>query len=132
MIRQTLAAAALVLALPLGPATAADPAAAPQVAAKRQCFFASSVNNYTAVDDKTVNVRVGVKDVYELKLFGRCPDVDWSHKIALVSRGGSSICDGFDATIIVDSAIGPRRCPVDKVRKLTPEEVAALAPNAKP
>lgn len=130
MIRQTFAAAALVLTLPLGSAFAQD--AAKPAPAKRQCFFASSVNNYSAVDDRTVNVRVGVKDVYELKLFTRCPDIDWSHKIALVSRGGSSICDGFDATIIVDSAIGPRRCQVDKVRKLTPQEVAALSSKAKP
>lgn len=130
MIRQTLAAAALILALPLGSALAQD--AAKPAPAKRQCFFASNVNNYSAVDDRTVNVRVGVKDVYELKLFTRCPDIDWSHKIALVSRGGSSICDGFDATIIVDSTIGPQRCQVDKVRKLTPQEVAALSSKAKP
>lgn len=128
MIRQGLAVAAVLLALPLGSAFAADPA----TPAKRQCFFASNVTNYSAVDDKTVNVRVGVKDVYELKLFSRCPDIDWSHKIALVSRGGSSICDGFDATIIVDSTLGPQRCTVDKVRKLTPQEIAALTPKAKP
>jgi len=130
MIRQTLAAAALILALPLGSALAQD--AAKPAPAKRQCLFASNVNNYSAVDDRTVNVRVGVKDVYELKLFTRCPDIDWSHKMALVSRGGSSICDGFDATIIVDSTIGPQRCRVDKVRKLTPQEVAALSSKAKP
>lgn len=130
MIRQILTAATLMLALPFGSAQAAEQAT--PAPAKRQCFFASSVNSFSAVDDKTVNVRVGVKDVYELKLFTRCPDVDWSHKIGIVSRGGSSICDGFDATIIVDSSLGPRRCQVDKVRKLTPEEVAALSSKAKP
>lgn len=126
MIRPILAAALLLTA---SPALAADPAPAKP---KRQCFFASNVTNYSAVDEKTVNVRVGVRDVYELKLFGHCPDVDWSHKIGIVSRGGSSICDGFDATILVDSTLGVQRCPVDKVRKLTPQEVAALAPKAKP
>lgn len=123
-------AAIALLAAAASPALAADPAkAAP---AKRQCFLASNVTNYSAVDERTVNVRVGVNDVYELKLFSRCPDIDWSHKIGLISRGGSWICDGFDATIIVDSTIGPQRCTVDKVRKLTPDEVAALAPKAKP
>lgn len=99
---------------------------------KRHCFFTNSVNSFTAVDEETVNVRVGVKDIYRLDLMGRCPDIDWNQSIALVSRGGSSICSGLDATIITKGPIGPQRCPVRMVTKLTPEEVAALKPKAKP
>ena len=79
--------------------------AAPQVAAaksplepdakpKRQCFWSHQVNGFASRDDRIVNVRVGVKDVYQFEMFGRCNEVDWANKIALVSRGGSSICTG--------------------------------------
>lgn len=110
--------------------TASDKTAAAEPRPARQCFFASTVSSFSAVDDRTVHVRVGVKDVYRLDLFGRCPDIDWNQQIALVSRGGNSICSGLDATIITKGPIGPQRCPVSKVTKLTPEEVAAL--KAKP
>ena len=82
------------------------------------------------MDEQAVNVHVGVKDVYRLELFGRCPDIDWNQQIALVSRGGNSICSGLDATIITKGPFGPQRCPVSKVTKLSPEEVTAL--KAKP
>ena len=99
---------------------------------KRQCFWANRVNNFASADGRTVNVRVGVKDVYQFEMFGRCHDVDWSHRIALVSRTGSSICSGFDAEIVTPSAIGPQRCPIRNVRKLTPAEIKALPKRARP
>ena len=125
MIRTLIPAlAGLVLA---GCTTAAsEKSASAQLRPARQGFFASTVSSFSAVDERTVHVRVGVKDVYRLDLFGRCPDVDWNQQIALVSRGGNSICSGLDATIITKGPIGPQRCPVSKVTKLTPEEVAAL------
>lgn len=99
---------------------------------KRQCFWTHQANGFAAADDKFVNVRVGVKDVYQFEMFGRCHEVDWQNKIALVSRGGSSICTGMDADIVTPTSIGPQRCPVRAVRKLTPEEVKALPKRAKP
>lgn len=98
----------------------------------RSCFWANSANGFNAVDDQTVYLRVGVKDVYRLDLFSRCPDIDWNQAIALVSHGGSSICSGLDATVITKGPLGPQRCEVRTVTKLTPEEVAALPPKAKP
>jgi hypothetical protein len=99
---------------------------------KSQCFWTRQVNSFASNDDRIVNVRVGVKDVYQMEMFGRCNDVDWSNKIALVSRGGSYICTGMDAEIISPSTIGPQRCPVNKIRKLTPDEVKALPKHARP
>lgn len=122
-----LGVAALGLAVPQG--VAAEPAAAKP---KRQCFWTSQVNNFAAQGDEVVNVRVGVKDVYRLEIFGTCPEIDWSQKIAVVSRGGSTICTGLDAELVVPSTIGPQRCAVRNVRKLTPAEIAALPPKAKP
>lgn len=116
-----------------GPALAKSPNE-PEAAAKpkSQCFWTRQVNSFASNDDRIVNVRVGVRDVYQMEMFGRCTDVDWSNKIALVSRGGSHICTGMDAEIIAPSPIGPQRCAVSKIHKLTPEEVKALPKHARP
>jgi hypothetical protein len=128
-------------ALPLALAgLLAGSAAAPQAAAKspeepksqRQCFWTRQINNFASDDDRVVNVRVGVKDVYQFQMLGHCTDVDWNQKIAVRSRGSDYICTGLDAEIISPSTIGPQRCPVSTVRKLTPAEVAALPKRAKP
>jgi len=116
-----------------GPAIAKSPKE-PEAAAKpkKQCFWTRQVNSFASNDNRIVNIRVGVKDVYQMEMFGRCNDVDWGHEIALVSRGGSYICTGMDAEIIAPSPIGPQRCPVSKIHKLTPEEVKALPKRARP
>ncbi|WP_332772895.1 DUF6491 family protein [Phenylobacterium sp.] len=116
----------------LAPALAADPAPAAGAKPQRQCFSARNVSNFSAVDDRTVNLRVGVKDVYRLDLMGPCHDIDWQHQIGIQSRGSSWICSGLDATIITKSPIGPQRCAVRTVRKLSLEEIAALPPKHKP
>ena len=122
-------AAPLFVALALG-AQAADPG--PKASSARQCFHSRDVNGFKAQDDQHVYVRVGVKDLYEFKLFGRCPDVDWTMRLGLVSRGGGFICSGLDADLLVPSPIGPQRCPVREIRKLSPAEVAALPPKLRP
>ncbi|WP_293906377.1 DUF6491 family protein [Phenylobacterium sp.] len=134
-MRQLVLAVAAATLLALG-------GAAPQAAAKsplepgakpaKQCFWTHQVNNFASSDDRIVNVRVGVKDVYQFEMFGRCDDVDWANKIALVSRGSDYICSGLDAEIITHSPIGPHRCPVRNIRKLTAEEIAALPKHARP
>jgi hypothetical protein len=75
---------------------------------------------------------VGVREVYQFEMFGPCHEIDWANNIALRSRGGSTICTGMDAEVISPSAIGPQRCFVRNVRKLTPAEIAALPKGAKP
>ncbi len=65
-------------------------------------------------------------------MFGTCQDMDWNQQIALVSRGSSSICNGMDAEVVTRSPIGPQRCPVRSVKKLTPDEIKALPPKARP
>ena len=118
----------------VGTANAKSPVEPAVAGAKpaRQCFWTHQVNNFASSDDRIVNLRVGVKDVYQLEMFGRCHDVDWTQKIAVVSRGGSNICSGLDAEIIAPSTIGPQRCPVSTVRKLTVDEVKALPSRARP
>jgi hypothetical protein len=107
-------------------------AKSPVERSKRQCFFTRNADGFAAPNDKTLYVRVGARDVYEFQMFGSCLDLDWSQQLALVSRSSSSICTGMDAEVVTRSAIGPQRCPVRSVRKLTPEEIAALPRGSRP
>ena len=123
----TAAGLILALALSTAPAQAASP-----TTPKRACFWVQNVNGWSAVDDHTVVLRTGVKEVYRLDLMGPCPDIEWSQDIGLVSHGSSSICSPLDATVIARGPLGPQRCPVRAVTKLTPEEVAALPRKHRP
>jgi hypothetical protein len=126
----TLLAATGLLAGSAGTGFAAAPAKADKPA--RQCFWTDRINSFAAPDDKTVNVRVGVKDVYQFELFARCPEIDWNQNIAVRSRGSSYICSGLDAEVISPSSIGPQRCAVRTVRKLTEAEIKALPKHGRP
>ena len=117
-----LAAPGLCLAASL--AVGAQPDAEPARSAGRQCFLPGQVNGFTALDRDTVHVKVSASQVYELELFGDCANVDWEQRIAIRSTGGSSwVCQGLDAELIVPSPIGPQRCPVSTIRRLSDEEV---------
>jgi hypothetical protein len=127
----------LALALTLTAGAASVPtiiAAQPAKPAPAACFWARNIDNFNAPDDRTVNLRVGVHDVYQLKLFSSCIDVDWDQRIALRAHGSDWICEGdnVDDEIDAHSAMGPQRCPVTSVRKLTPEQVAALPKRDRP
>jgi Family of unknown function (DUF6491) len=122
------ASAAALLALSSTAASAAN-----KPAAKNECFWARNVTSFAAPNDKTLYVRVGVNQVFRFEMFGSCPEIDWNQRLALVSRGGDNICSGMDAEVVTHSpGIGPQRCAVRSMHKLTPEEVAALPPKAKP
>ena len=125
------AAAALLAGGAASPLALAKPAAPGKYDAN-QCFYTRNVTSFAAPDEKTLYVRVGVRDVYRFDMFGTCPDIDWNQRLALVSRGSSWICDGMDAEVVTHSPIGPQRCPVRTMHKLTPEEIAALPKNARP
>lgn len=129
MKAQVAATAAALLALSATGAAADD---APKPPPARQCFWTRNADSFAAADNHTLYVRVGVRQVFQFEMFGPCQDIDWNQRIALVSRPGSNICTGMDATVISHSPIGAQRCAVRAVRKLTPEEIAALPPRARP
>jgi hypothetical protein len=125
--------AAALLALAGAPAAqAAKSPTEPANGSRKQCFWTRDVNNFAAADEHIVNVRVGVKDIYQFEMLGRCPDVDWNQSVALVSRGSDYICSGIDAELVTHSPIGPMRCPVKNIHKLSPAEIAALPKRARP
>ena len=98
------------------------------------CFNVRMIDNFNAPDESTVYIRVNVNEIYRLKLFAPCPNVNWDQSIALQNRSGSSwICDPLDAELLVrDPGLGRQRCPVSEMRKLTPAEVAALPKKDRP
>jgi hypothetical protein len=124
------ASAAALLTLAATAASAADNPSKPAI--HNECFWTRNANGFAAQDDHTLNIRVNSRDVYQFAMLGSCPDMDWNQRIALISRGGSNICTGMDAEVVTHSPIGPMRCAVRSVRKLTSEEIAALPKRARP
>lgn len=115
-----------------GASAIASPDAAP-ASADRSCFFASQVDGWRSEkDEKTVYLEVGPRKVYRAELFSRCSGVDDALTLGVQARGGgSSICDGMDVELLVSSPIGPQRCHVTKLTKLTAEEIQALKAKKK-
>lgn len=127
----TLAAAAALLLGGASPAALAKPET-PKYD-KNQCFYTRNVTSFAAPDDKTLYVRVGVRDVYRFDMFAPCLDMDWNQRLALIARPGPWICNGMDAEVISRATgIGRQHCLVSHMQKLTPEQIAALPPRAKP
>ena len=120
------------------PALASDPSGTPAAnpPARRACFFQHQINGWQESRDRSENVvylDVNAHDVYRLDTFGRCNGVGEAMSIGVETRGGASaICDGLDVTLIVHSPIGPQRCPVSKITRLTPEEAKALSAKKHP
>ena len=86
----------------------------------RQCFLARQVNGYSPVSDDIVDVQVGANRYYRLELSGACPNSVFSRRVALRTTGGGSwICQGLDAEIIVPDPAGPQRCLVTEVVPIT-------------
>lgn len=114
---------------------ASSPAAA-QPTRSGACFRTRNVTGFHSPDDRTVYVRTSPgRDVWELKLFTPCRDINWPGRIALDARPSGMICEGRVNVQLHASGrrgIGPRRCSVTDVRRLTPDEVAAIPPGARP
>jgi hypothetical protein len=131
---KTFGAAAFAAAIALT-ASAEPPPPTPQPHYGQTCFWQRDVVNFAAHDDSAIYVRAGVNRIYELKMFGNCFNLSWLHHIGLRTFSGGNICEGRTPNVDVftrDIATGPQQCPVTSVRKLTPEEVAALPKDARP
>lgn len=101
---------------------------------RRECFNSSAVSGFSAPNDDAIYVRVGARKVFELKVLGSCPNLDWTQSIGLQSRGSSFICTGMDVDLVVpqDGMGPPLRCAVRTVRRLTDAEVDALKAGERP
>jgi hypothetical protein len=95
--------------------------------AERECFWGSQVTGFSDVGPDRAILNIGQRESWELTLAPGCPDVNWALNIGVRSRGGERICPGRPADLFVPNASGSgfRRCLVQNVRKLSPEEAAA-------
>jgi len=95
---------------------------------RNQCFPISAVTGFRqGPTPDEIYVDVGPRDVYLFQTFGPCPDLDFSWAIGFATDFGDFVCDALDVDLVLPQAtVGPRRCPVRMIRKLTPEEVQAL------
>ena len=128
-IKSTIAAAvaAFVLASP-----AALPAA-PTATNRDACFVRRDVSGFSAPNDHTVYLRVGVSQVVRLDLMTDCTGLSFRNAFGLEDSPATPwICSPLEATVISrDGGIG-QRCPVKEIHKLTPDEVAALPKRDRP
>jgi hypothetical protein len=101
--------------------------------AERTCFVRRDVNGFSAPNDKTVYIRVGVRQVFRLDLMGSCPNLTFRQSLGLDDRPASPwICSPLEATIVYRQNGIRQRCPVTAIHKLTSEEVAALPKRDRP
>jgi hypothetical protein len=114
-------------------ALSAQPPAA-SAAPQRECFNANAVSGFSAGDEHAIYVRVGAHKVFELETLGACPNLDWTQRIGLKSRGSSFVCTGMDVDLIVpqDGMGHPLRCAVRAMRRLSDAEVDALPRGRRP
>lgn len=98
-----------------------------------QCFLQQNINGFSAPNDRTVYVRVGVSDVWRLDLMTDCTGLSFRQSFALQgSPTGPWICNPLDATVRFREAGARMTCPVSALHKLTPAEVAALPKKDRP
>ena len=111
------------VAVLLAPACAA-PSPMGSSASAAQCFWASQVSGFSSTGRHRALVRIGTRERWELTLAPGCPDIDWAMQIGIRARGGSRICSGRNAELLVPNASGSgmQRCLVRDIRPLPPEK----------
>ncbi|HEY1880246.1 MAG TPA: DUF6491 family protein [Caulobacteraceae bacterium] len=97
------------------------------------CFLQRNINGFSAPNDRTVYVRVGVKDIWRLGTMNTCTGLTFRNAFALEGSPTSAwICKPLDATIRFNETGMRMICPVSSIHKLTPAEVAALPKRDRP
>jgi hypothetical protein len=131
MRSRLIAALGLSCLLSLGPAAVGQ--ANQTVTPSRACFHNSSTIRFASIDSRTLYLRAHGQ-VFELKLVSACLGADWRHDIRLRTSGSTLVCEGsgLGVEIVARSPSRSQRCQVTSVRKLTPEEAAALPTRAQP
>jgi hypothetical protein len=102
----------------------------PGQAPSSQCFFRRDITSFSAPNDHTVYLRVGVSDYYKLDVTA-CSNLDFALGIELRPyRGEMAICSPLDAELVVRlSGAIPDHCPIQALHKLNPAEVTLLGKN---
>lgn len=107
----------------------------PTSRAERPCFYADQVRNFANGPSQVLYIRSIRNEVFELSASGLCRDLDNAIGIGLTPLGGSSsrTCVGdWVQAVVPPSGLGDSPCRLQVVKRLTPEEVAALDGRYRP
>lgn len=100
------------------------------------CFRTGDIDNHKVADGRTLYLRASNRDVFRLEMVGQClSGVGPSDPLVIRSRGAPYACRAIDLDISVarggmSGAATP--CIVDRMVRLTPDEVAALPDRVRP
>jgi hypothetical protein len=129
--RSVAASAATLLSLAAASAVATLPSTAS--AAGGSCFYTSQWQGWRATDDRTLYIRVRMRDIYRLDLANSCMIRSPGVHLTIKVRGSMSICSPLDLDLRVSQGRHfSTPCIVKTMTKLTPEEAAALPKAARP
>jgi hypothetical protein len=101
---------------------------------RRDCFRMQEWRGWRASGNQAMNFRVGLHDVFRIDLnfsesFLNSPNM---HLISQV-RGGDSVCDPVDLDLkIADDHGMAEPLFIKSIRKLSPEEIAAIPDKERP
>ena len=127
MIRLTISALAATLLLAACAQTDSDTSTQAAAAAPegKDCFWLSEISGFNRAGRDKIFVTTGPNERFLFETLGHCPNLNFSETLAFDQRGPGQICRGLDVSLIVGGNIGPRRCPVKMIQKMTKEEAAA-------
>jgi hypothetical protein len=96
-------------------------------ASGRQCFLPSEVNSFNATKDGNVDIQVGASRYYHLTLGGGCPqNINFATSVGIRATGGGSfVCEGLDAELIVPDPSGTQHCPITAVQPISKDQYLA-------
>ena len=128
--------AASAAAQPPGPAQSPKPAVQ-KPRTGDQCFYITQFQQWRAVDDKTIYIRVNLNDYYRLDMAGSCPELTYPDPHLITrSMGPDTVCSAVDWDLRVADGTGPGSivvpCIVKDMTKLTKAEADAIPKKYKP
>ena len=120
----------LVLAAVAIAALASGSSAGAQPASQDRCFLTRLLQGHTVgTDGHTLYLGVNGTEVYQVTTSGPClAHATGSDPIVVRDHGNGKICQPLDLEIFARGA----QCGVDKLTKLTPEQVSALPKRLQP
>jgi hypothetical protein len=119
----------LVLAAGLLAAPTLAPAASPEKSKDSgPCFFISQWTSSSALDDKTLLLRVNHRDVYKVGVAGGANQLNYPGTFLVSQNVGSTICSHLDLWLSTSDNSSHMKSPLiaQSLVKLTDAEIAAI------
>jgi len=92
-----------------------------------QCFDGRSIKAVTRSGARSLLLQTGSGAIHEVVLKDDCAAADRAVKMTARSTSLGPICGADDATLLVQTPDGAKRCRIAEVRRPSPGELAALS-----